>query len=108
MTRTMSETTIKRGRLAEVAAAYGGDEARAPHGKISISLPSELIDQIRSTAAESGLSVSAVIAAALRSTIASAEQANLDAALEAQNEENLDWANAYLPIATRLLSEVEW
>ena len=104
----MSETTIKRGRLAEVAAAYGVDEARAPHGKISISLPSELIDQIRSTAAESGLSVSAVIAGALRSTIASAEQANLDAALEAQNEENLDWANAYLPIATRLWSEVEW
>jgi plasmid stability protein len=104
----MSKTTIKRGRLAEVAAAYGVDEARAPHGKISISLPSELIDQVRSTAAESGLSVSAVIAAALRSTIASAEQTNLDAALEAQNDENLDWASAYLPIASRLWSGVEW
>jgi plasmid stability protein len=88
--------------------AYGPDASRAPHSKVSISLPSELIEQVRAVAAERGLSVSAVIAAALRGAIAAAEQASLDAAIEAQNDENLEVARAYLPTTARLWAEMEW
>jgi hypothetical protein len=49
-----------------------------------------------------------VIAAALRRTLEEAEQADIDRALEAQAQENLDWAEAYLPITARLWSEREW
>ena len=49
-----------------------------------------------------------MIGAALRRTFEEAEQARLDAAIDAQNEENLEWAMAYLPIAAKLWSEIEW
>ena len=94
--------------FAEAAAAYGVDSSSGPHTKLSISLPTELVMLVRAAASERGLSVSAVIAAALRRTLVEADQARLDAAIEAQNEENIEWARAYLPVATKLWSEVEW
>jgi hypothetical protein len=49
-----------------------------------------------------------LIAAALRRTLEEAEQADIDRALEAQAQENLDWAEAFLPVTARLWSEHEW
>jgi hypothetical protein len=40
--------------------------------------------------------------------LAEVEQESLDRALELDAEENLAWANAYLPIAAKLWSEIEW
>jgi predicted DNA-binding protein len=105
----VSETTDRRARfLREAVAPYESSDAAAGHTKLSISLPTELVEAVRATATETGASVSAVIASAIRASIEAAEQADLDAAIEAQNEENLEWANAYLPIAAKLWSEIEW
>jgi len=94
--------------VAEALVPYGADASDAPHTKLSISLPSDLVELVRAASVESGLSVSATIGAALRRTLADADQARLEAAIEAQNEENLAWAEAYLPIAAKLWSEIEW
>jgi len=94
--------------FAETVAPYGADAAASAHTKLSVSLPTELVELVREAATESGTSVSGMIAAALRRTLEDAEQARLDAAIEAQNEENLVWAEAYLPIAAKLWSEIEW
>jgi hypothetical protein len=94
--------------FAEAVAPYAADEARGAHTKLSISLPTELVELVRAAAAEGGTTVSGMIAAALRKSLEDAEQARLDAAIEAQNEENLEWAVAYLPIAAALWSEIEW
>ncbi len=95
--------------FAEAVASYGADASSGgPHTKLSISLPSDLVVVVRGAAAEGGTSVSAMIGAALRRTLEEAEQARLDAAIEAQNEESLEWAMAYLPIAAKLWSEIEW
>ena len=94
--------------FAETVAPYGADPAAGAHTKLSVSLPTELVELVREAATESGTSVSGMIAAALRRTLEDAEQARLDAAIEAQNEENLEWAEAYLPIAAKLWSEIEW
>ena len=40
--------------------------------------------------------------------LAEVEQENLDRALEADADEDLAWARAYLPIAAKLWSEIEW
>ena len=105
----MSRKSLPNRRaFAETAAAYGPEDAKVPHTKLSISLPSDLVDAVRDTATQTGLSVSATIAAALRRTIEEAEQASLDRALELDAEESLAWANAYLPVAARLMSELEW
>jgi hypothetical protein len=94
--------------LAEALAPYGVDKPAGPYTKLSISLPKELVELVRGAATERGVSVSAVIASTIRWGLEDAEQAHLDAAIEAQNEENLDWAKAYLPIAAKLWSEIEW
>jgi hypothetical protein len=94
--------------VAEAIESYGVDPSTGPHTKLSISLPSDLVELVRGVATERGLSVSAVIGGTLRRTLQEADQARLDAAIDAQNEENLDWANAYLPIASKLWSELEW
>jgi hypothetical protein len=94
--------------IAETLAPYGADAAAGSHTKLSISLPTELVELVREAAVESGTTVSGMVAAALRRTLADAEQVRLDAAIEAQNEENLEWAEAYLPIAAKLWSEIEW
>lgn len=106
MMSTTNRTTLRG--LAEMAASYGRDEARVPHTKLSISLPSDLVETVREAAAESGLSVSATIGAALRRTLEDAEQASLDRALELDAEDSVAWANAYLPIAAKQWSEIEW
>ncbi len=93
--------------FAEAVAPYGSADA-GPHTKLSISLPAELVEVVRAAAAESGMSVSAMIGAALRRTLEDAEQARLDRALELDAEENLAWAMAYLPIAAKLWSDIEW
>jgi hypothetical protein len=99
--------SYQRSLFAEALAPYGTESSGA-HRKLSISLPVELADLVRESARESGLSVSGVIAASLRRTLGDAEQANIDAALEAQYDENLDWANAYMPIAMEVVKDLEW
>ena len=98
----------QRKLFAEAVAPYSADNSAASHTKLSISLPSDLVELVRASAAANGLSVSATIGASLRRTLEDAEQASLDRAIEAQNEENLEWATAYLPIAAKLWSELEW
>lgn len=104
----MSENRPTLRTFAETVAPYVTDEPRGPRTKLSISLPTELVHQVREAAATSGTSVSATIAASLRHTLEEVEQARLDAAIEAQNEESLDWAMAFLPITAKLWSELEW
>lgn len=105
----MSDRASHRSRrFAEALAPYGTSEPTSAHVKLSISLPTELVELVRASAASSGLTVSATIAASLRRTLEDAEQAALDRAIEAQNEENLAWAEAYAPIAAKLWSELEW
>ncbi len=94
--------------MAEALAPYGSEGAAARHAKVSISLPADLVEVVRSIAVARHVSVSAVIAASLRRTIEEADQARLDRAIELDAEENLAWANAYQPIAAKLWSELEW
>ena len=94
--------------LTEALAPYGVEGVPGPHTKLSISLPTELVELVRGAAAERGVSVSATIGAAIRRMLAEIEQENLDRALELDAEENLAWAQAYLPIAAKLWSEIEW
>ena len=103
----MSETDVRVRAIAEALAPYGSEGA-ARHAKVSVSLPAELVEVVRAIAVENGVSVSAVIAASLRRTIEETDQAQLDAAIEAQNEENLEWATAYQPFAARLWADLEW
>lgn len=103
-----SKPVPRRHALAETATAYGSATASKAHTKLSISLPSELLDQVRIAAAESGQSVSAVIAAALDRLISTAGQDQLEAAIAAQNEENLRWADAFVPMTSKLWLEAEW
>ena len=105
----MSERqSYQRRAFAETVATYQSQGAAGPHTKLSISLPTDLVELVRGAASERGVSVSAMIGAALRRTLEEANQARLDAAIDAQNEENLAWAKAYQPIASRLMSELEW
>jgi predicted transcriptional regulator len=94
--------------LREALAPYGEGKSAERATKLSISLPTELVEVVRATAKASGSTVSALIAAALRRTLEEAEQADIDRALEAQAQENLDWAEAFLPVTARLWSEHEW
>ena len=66
----MSRTS---GRLLREAVAPYGREPDGGHTKISISLPTELVEAARAAAAGSGSTVSAVIAASLRRSIDEAE-----------------------------------
>ncbi len=93
--------------LAETAAAYGPD-ARAPHTKLSISLPTDLVEQLKAAAAEAGLGVSGIVAAAVRRSIAAEEQARLDRALELDAEDNEAWANAALALTAKAWANLEW
>lgn len=79
-----------------------------PFAKLSISLPEALLATVRDVADASGTSVSGVVAATLRRLVDEVEQAKLDAALEADREENLAWARSAAPGNAALLSEVEW
>lgn len=100
--------SYQRRLFAEALARYGERASTGPHTKLSISLPTDLVELVRASAAASGLSVSATIAAALQRTLDDAEQVNLDRALEADAEESLAWAEATLPITAKLWAELEW
>ena len=105
----MSDRTSYQQQLfAEALAPYGDTGSAGPHTKLSISLPTDLVDLVRASAAASGSTVSATIAASLRRTLEDAEQANLDRALELDAEENLAWAKAFLPTNAKLWAELEW
>jgi Ribbon-helix-helix protein, copG family len=94
--------------LAETASTYASGPAAAPYEKLSITLPAELVAEVRAAAQASGSSVSGVIAAAVRSAIDRSDQARLDAAIEAQNDENRAWAEAFIPTTARIWAEIEW
>jgi hypothetical protein len=79
-----------------------------PYAKLSISVPESLLRTVREVADETGTSVSGVVAATLRRLVDEVEQAKLDAALEADREENLAWARATAPMDALLLADVEW
>ncbi len=104
----MSVSGSRHSALAETAATYGGTAASVPHVKLSISLPAELVDEVRAAAADTQSSVSAVIAAALRSSIATSDQAWLDRALEMDAEDNADWASDALVLTARAWADLEW
>jgi hypothetical protein len=94
--------------LAETASTYGTDAASAAHTKLSISLPTELVEQVRVAAAEAGTSVSGVIAASLRRSIAGVDQERLDRALGLDAEDNASWANDALALTARAWAELTW
>jgi Ribbon-helix-helix protein, copG family. len=94
-------------RLAETAATYR-TEAREPHTKLSISLPTDLVAELRAAAAESGCGVSGVVAAAVRQSIAAGEQARLDRALELDADDNAAWAADALAMTARAWADLEW
>lgn len=94
--------------LREALEPYVAAEPAAAFVKLSISLPAELAELVRTSASESGSTVSAMVAAALRRIVQDVEQRRLDVALEADAEENLAWAEATAPITAKLLAELEW
>jgi hypothetical protein len=104
----MSENRSQGRLFHESVAPYAAGSTAEKSTKLSISLPTDLVDVIRAAAAQSGMSVSATIAAALRRTLEAAEQARLDAALELDREENIAWARAYAPMAAELIGKLEW
>lgn len=104
----MSEIGARGNLLRDAVAPYTSSEPSAAFVKLSVSLPADIVEVVRAAAAESGTSVSATIAAALRRTLGDAEQARLDAALEADRDENIAWAEAAWPMQAELLSKLEW
>ena len=92
----------------EAVAPYTASEPSKSFTKLSISLPTDLAELVRASAAESGSTVSALVAAALRRTIEDAEQRRLDAALALDEVENLAWTAATAEIHATLLAELEW
>jgi hypothetical protein len=96
-----------RHRLAETAATYR-TETREPHSKLSISLPSDLVAEVRLAAAESGLGVSGVVAAALRRALDASDQERLDRALALDAEDNVAWATDALALTARAWADLEW
>ncbi|HYN69288.1 MAG TPA: hypothetical protein VEX41_03650 [Candidatus Eisenbacteria bacterium] len=103
-----SQAASRPHALAETAAAYGIEAPASSHAKLSISLPIDLAAQVRLAASESGLTVSGVIAAALRGSIAAADQARLDRALELDAEDNAAFANEALTLTARAWKDLEW
>lgn len=108
MHRTMSPTQRAR-YLREALAPYvTGDSGAGGVTKLSVSLPTDLVELVRETAASSGTSVSATIAASLRRTLEVAEQDRLDAALALDAEEDRQWAAATADVHAALIRELEW
>ena len=97
-----------KGRLLRESVAPYSSASEGHHTKLSISLPTELVEAARAAAADSGSTVSAVIAASLRRSILAAEQATIDRAVELDAEDNVAWADAFAPIAARIWDRLEW
>ena len=105
----MNDTAVRGRLLGESVAPFSSAESSTvPYTKLSISLPSDLVDVVKAAATESCLSVSATIVAALRRTLEDAEQARLDAALELDADEDRAWAAAGADTHARLVAELEW
>lgn len=102
------DETFRLPTVRDALAPYLGVTDPGPYVKLSISLPEPLVATVREVAAETGESVSGVVAASLRRLLDEIEQAKLDAALEADREENLAWARATAPMNALLLKDVEW
>jgi hypothetical protein len=103
----MSGRTIGRTRsrvVREVAAPYGAETV----DKVSISLPPGLVARARAEAEREASSLSAVVGAALRDRFEREDQALLDAALDADREESIRAAEAFLPYAAAVFAEAEW
>ena len=88
-------------------------EATSPYGselvdKVSISLPPALAARAREEAGRDATSLSAIVAAALGERFDREDQAGLDAAFDADREESIRAAEAFLPYAAALLAEAEW
>jgi hypothetical protein len=105
----MSDVDVRVRWMREALAPYGSSESE-PRGisKLSISLPKDLVELVKATAHESGMSVSATIAASLRRTLVEKEQELLDRALELDADENRAWAEASADVHARLIAELEW
>jgi hypothetical protein len=67
-----------------------------------------LVDAARAAAAESGSTLSSVIAASLRRSITEAEQATIDRSLELDADDSAAWAEAYAPLVARMWERLEW
>lgn len=105
----MSDTDTRGHWLHEAVAPYAASGAGSRGvTKLSVSLPSDLVDIVRAAAAASGMSVSATIAAALRRTLVATEQERLDAALALDGQEDREWASATADGHARLLAELAW
>jgi hypothetical protein len=88
-------------------------EAAAPYGrelvdKVSLSLPPALAARAREEAGRDGTSLSAIVAAALRERFDREDQVGLDSALDADREDSIRAAEAFLPYAAALLAQAEW
>jgi hypothetical protein len=94
----------RRRVVREVAAPYGARTV----DKVSISLPPALAARAREEAGRDGTSLSALVASALRERFDREDQAGLDAAFDADREESVRAAEAFLPYAAALLAEAEW
>lgn len=95
--------------MRESLAPYAVREPRSSAStKLSVSLPTDLVEVVRATALESGMTVSATIAASLRQTLMTAEQESLDRALSLDAEEDREWAAVTADVHARLVSELEW
>lgn len=105
---TGSKPRGTRHALSETAAAYGSDPSPSSHAKLSISLPSDLVEAVRTAAAESGMSVSGIVAAALRRSIAAVDQERLDRALALDAEDNEAWAADAMAVTARAWADLEW
>ncbi len=98
-------TTRRTQRAArESAAPYATELA----DKVSVSLPAGLVVRARAEAGRDGSSLSGVVAVALREHFEREDQAALDAALDADRDESVAIAEAFLPYAAALFAEVEW
>lgn len=100
--RTSGRTRLRAARKAAV-----------PHGselvdKVSISLPPALAARARDQAGRDGTSLSAVVVEALRDRFDREDQAELDSALQADREESIRAAEAFLPFAVALLDQADW
>jgi len=99
--------TVHRHALAEVAETYRTERAAA-HTKLSISLPTSLVDELRTAATETGESISGLVAAAIRRSIDTAEQERLDRALALDAADNEAWARDALALTARAWADLEW
>ena len=88
----------------ETAAPYGSELV----DKVSISLPPAVAARAREEAGRDATSLSAIVAAALGERFDREDQAGLDAAFDADREESIRAAEAFLPYAAALLAEAEW